>query len=523
MSDNIDIATAEVDSANALVASATGVTSSPPGSGGITATDFVPVSGAIEVKKLGYSLHLHIPENFMECRFSYIPREHGSMITRAELDNILMMNKILVGIDEEALDHFAVKAAAGIQHTGILIASGTPPVDGIDQHFSEANPAEPEAIVEEEDKENDNPLWSKVNMYASKHNLINVEEGELLGSIIPATTGTPGQNLAGRQIPQEPGKDIKFTIGKNIRVEQEEDGTLLLLATAIGRFCQARGEFSIEETLPIKGNVDFSTGSVNFKGVVSISGDVLDNFDVKAIKGMTIKGNVGKCVLASTGDISFNGMDGEGEGRIMCGGTLRARFIHDVTIVCSGDIIVEIEIHNCIVKTLGRIIVDKDTITGGSYIVRGGVDTNKLGSPAARHTNLLVGIDYRYMEELQKLLEEFTALQTKIGEACSLEETVKIRKLASKKADDIEALRIKTLIPENAKICVRKKLYENTRITLGNARRTITSQLTGPMTIVEDVSNMRLLFMSSTGKEILPAIQEETPGDPHEPGRSSSD
>jgi hypothetical protein len=36
------------------------------------------------------------------------------------------------------------------------------------------------------------------------------------------------------------------------------------------------------------------------------------------------------------------------------------------------------------------------------------------------------------------------------------------------------------------------------------------------MTIVEDVSNGSLLFMSSTGKEILPTTPEETLTVPHE-------
>ena len=476
----------------------------------ITSSETTPATDGIEIKKLGYSLYLHIQDNFMECYCSYVPRKRGSMLTRTDLEEALKMNKVLEGIDQEALNHFAAKAAAGIQQSGVLIASGTPPVDGTDQHFSEENPPEPETIEEVEQEEN--PLWSKVNMYASVHNFVNVEEGDLLGRIISSTPGTPGRNLAGQDIPQKPGKDIKFTIGKNISVEEEEDGSLLLFATTIGRFCQARGEFSIEETLPIKGNVDFNTGSVNFKGVVVISGDVLDNFDVKAAKGLNVKGNIGKCVVASTGDITFNGMDGADEGRIICGGTLRARFIHDTTIVCSGDIIVEVEIHNCTIKTLGRIIVNKDTIAGGSYIARGGVEASKIGSPSARHTNLLVGVDYRYLDDLQRSLDEFTEIQTKIQEACSLEEAINMRKIAAKKADQIEALRSKYVVSENVEIRIKNKLYENVRITLGNSCRTITNQLLGPMTIIENAAGTSLLFMSSIGKEIPETIVQEVPG-----------
>jgi hypothetical protein len=60
------------------------------------------------------------------------------------------------------------------------------------------------------------------------------------------------------------------------------------------------------------------------------------------------------------------------------------------------------------------------------------------------------------MGELERTLEEFTELQTIIREARSLEETIKLRKIAAKTADQLEALRAKVVVKENARICVQK-------------------------------------------------------------------
>ena len=38
-----------------------------------------PVIGGTEIKKIGYSLYLKMPENRLECRCSYVPHEQGSM------------------------------------------------------------------------------------------------------------------------------------------------------------------------------------------------------------------------------------------------------------------------------------------------------------------------------------------------------------------------------------------------------------------------------------------------------------
>ncbi|MEI6704798.1 MAG: FapA family protein, partial [Deltaproteobacteria bacterium] len=447
---------------------------------------------AIEVKQPGYSLYLLIPDNHMECRCSYLPHEEGSMLTSWELADILTEYKVVYGIDQGALEDFVAGAAAGRQQHNVLLAAGTPPVDGTDGYFALSVP--PSTVVK-----SGNTDVRRVDMYIVQ-TFVNVSNGEEIGSIIPDVSGTPGQNIMGLPIPPLPVKPLNCKIGKNIQIG--EDGALLT-ATATGRFCQLAGELSVEEEFIVAGDVDFNIGVINFKGFVEVRGDVLDNFNITATKGLTVTGNIGVCSIVCDGDITFCGMDGQNRGNIVCGGSLRANFIHNTTIECAGDVIVDIEIHDCTIRTLGRIIVNKDTISGGSYIAQQGIESKKLGSPSSRHTSLLVGVDYRYVEELKRLLGELTETQGKIREARSLDEITELRKTAAKLSDRIAIIREKAVVAANAKINVKTKLHENVRMGLGDVTQTINDAKDGPITIIENITEGGLRFLSMTSLDIM--------------------
>jgi uncharacterized protein (DUF342 family) len=454
--------------------------------------DASPAFDGIEVKRPGYSLYLLIPDNHMECRCSYLPHEEGSMLTSAEMSDILTQHNVAYGIDQKALEDFVVGAAAGQHQHDVLLASGTPPVNGTDAYFDLSVPST--TVVK-----SGNDDVSRVDMYTVQ-TLVNVSNGEEIGRIIPNVPGTPGQNILGLPIPPLPGKPLNCKIGKNIRVEEEG---ALLIAGATGRFCQSSGELSVEEEFIVCGDVNFNVGRIDFKGFVEVRGDVLDHFNITATKGLTVTGNIGVCSIVCDGDVTFCGMDGENRGSIVCGGTLKANFIHNTIVECAGDVIVDVEIHDCTIRTLGRIIVNKDTISGGSCIAQGGIESKKLGSPSSRHTNLLVGVDYRYVEELKRLLDTLTEVQVKVREARSLTEITELRKKGAKLSERIAILREKAVAASNAKINVKTKLHENVRMELGDVSATINEEKDGPITIIENITEGGLRFLSMTSLDIM--------------------
>lgn len=454
-------------------------------------TGTAPAIGGSEIKKLGYSLYLRIPDDRLECRCSYVPHDQGSMITRDELAAFLKQYNVREGIDQRAFDEFVVKATAGQQQTDVLLASGTPPVAGADEYISLS--IQPSAAVHSGDENVTN-----IDMHIVQ-TFINVSAGDEIGRIIPAEEGTPGRNIAGIPISPQPGKPMKMTIGKNIRTE---DNGSLLMAVATGRFCQSTGEISVEEEYVVKGDVNFRIGSINFKGVVEVRGDVLDNFDITATKGLTVTGNIGVCSIVSDGDVTFCGMDGQNKGRIVCAGTLRAHFIHDVVVECAGDVIVDVEIHNCSIKTLGKIIVDKGAISGGSYIARRGIEAKKLGSAASTHTQLHAGVDYHDVDELECLCATLAETQSKAKQSQSLTEITELRKTSAELTDRIMAIRNKADVAANAKINAKAVLYENVQLLFGSNTETIKEQKDGPLTVIENSIEGGLRYLSMTSLNV---------------------
>jgi uncharacterized protein (DUF342 family) len=453
-----------------------------------------PSIGGTEIKKLGYSLYVKIPDNRLECRCSYVPHDQGSMITRDDLNGYLKQYNVKEGIDHLAVEDFLVKAAAGQLQTDVLLALGLPPVAGEDGHI-ELSVLPSTAVLSGEEE------VTNVDMHIVQ-TFINVSDGDEIGRIIPPGQGTPGRNIMGLPIPPQPGKPVKCAIGKNIRAE--EDGTLLI-ATAPGRFCQTSGEISIEEEYIVKGDVNFRIGSINFKGVVEVRGDVLDNFNITATKGMSVTGNIGVSTIVSDGDIAFCGMDGQDKGSIVCGGNLKAHFIHDAIVECAGDVIVDVEIHNCTIRTLGRIVVDKGAISGGSYIALGGIEARKLGSVAATHTKLYAGVDYRELEELEQLFKTLAETQSKVKMTQSLTEIAAFRQTIAEVSDRIMAIRSNTHASANAKINAKAVIYENVQLQIGGAAETIKEQKDGQHSVIEDSIEGGFRYLSMTSLDVKAA------------------
>lgn len=451
-----------------------------------------PSLAGTEYKKMGYSLFVWLSDDKLECRCSYVPRSQGVMMTRDELRGYLAQAGVKEGIDEAAVDDFAIKAASGRELSMVLLASGLAPVAGVDGWISYS--ATPSITV--------NSSSSEENTSIDMHNVqtfINVLPNDEIGRIIPPEPGSAGRSITGQVIPPKAGKILNLKTGKNIRAD---DGGALLIATAAGRVSVSSGEISVEEEYIVSGDVNFRIGSIVFNGFVEIRGDVLDDFNVSASKGIRVTGNVGICHLVSEGDITFCGMDGQGRGTVTCGGTIRSQFIHNCVIECTGDVIAEVEIHNSTIKTLGRIIVNRGAVSGGAYEALGGIEAKKIGSPASVKTTLAVGVDYHDAAELERLFAELEKNQAQLAQAKSLQEIEELRAVKATLSDSILTIRNKVDERSNPKINVKGILYDNTLLSIGSISEVVNEQKDGPTSIIENTIEGGLRYLSMTSLDV---------------------
>ncbi len=444
-----------------------------------------------EYKKLGYSLFVAISKDKLECRCSYVPRQQGSMMTRNELNGYLAATGVKEGLDEDSLNTFAVNAAAGQSLRNVAMATGTPAVNGIDGWLSyTVQPSVPVQTVGDEKGDID---------LHQVQTFINVMPGDEIARIIPPEPGAAGRGVTGENLPPLPGKPLALKIGKNVTAE---DNGKRLVSAAAGRVCLVSGEISVEEEYVVAGDVNFRVGSIIFNGVVEVRGDVLDDFGVSAAKGLRVSGNIGNCAITSGGDIALCGMDGRGKGTIVCGSSIKAQFIHDSIIECAGDLVVEVELHNCIVKTLGRIIVNKGAIAGGCYTALGGIEAKKIGSLASVRTTLTVGVDYHDAEELERLMDELAKNHKQIGQTSSLKEIEESRRERASLTDRIMAMRLKTDERANQKINIKGTLYDNTLLVIGTQNEEVRDPHDGPLSVCENTIEGGLRYLSLTSLDV---------------------
>ncbi|MDA8428758.1 MAG: FapA family protein [Geobacteraceae bacterium] len=448
-----------------------------------------------ECRKLGYSLYIWVSDDSLECRCSYVPHEQGSMITLDELKDFLAASGVKEGFIEEAIEAFAVKAAAGQALSMMLVASGIPPVPGKDGWLSYT--AQPSVTVSEVVDEAENIDLHNVQTF------INVMPGDEIGRIIPPESGTAGRSVTGQAILPPPPKPLNIKIGDNIRTS--DDGTKLF-ADVAGRVCTGSGEISVAQEYVVAGDVDFRVGSIVFNGHVEVRGDILDGFNVTAVKGLRVNGNIGACQIKSDGDIFLCGMDGMEKGTIECGGSIKANFIHDCALVeCAGDVIADVELHNCHVKALGKIVVNKGAIAGGSYTALQGIETRKAGSASSIRTTLRAGFDYRDMPELERIAGELEKNTVQMEQTSSFQDLEVLRNTRAELTEKLMAIRTLSAEKANPKINVKSILYDNTFVRVGLNAKEKVDERDGPFSVIENTIEGGLRFLSMTSLDVRAA------------------
>jgi uncharacterized protein (DUF342 family) len=319
--------------------------------------------------------------------------------------------------------------------------------------------------------------------------------------------GVPGRGVTGQVIVAKQPKALNLKIGENVIIS--EDGSQLIAETA-GRVCVGSDEISVAQEYVVAGDVNFRVGSIVFNGFVEVRGDILDGFNVTAVKGLRVSGNIGACQIKSDGDIAFCGMDGMEKGTVECGGNITANFMHDCARVeCAGDVIIDVELHNCHVNSCGRIVVNKGAISNGSYNALAGIHTRKAGSASSVKTTLRAGFDYRDIPELQRISVELAKNSATMAETVSFDDMNVLRRTRSELTEALMAIRSRSAAKANPKINVSTMLYDNVFVRIGMTPKEKLAERDGPISIIENSIEGGLRFLSMTSLDVRAADIEQ--------------
>ncbi|HWR39485.1 MAG TPA: FapA family protein [Patescibacteria group bacterium] len=437
----------------------------------------------VNPRKLEAYLTVFLPEN---CR----------QPTLNDLHQKLASLGICFGLDENSLKQ-------ALQRPGIEFpcARGIAPKNGdnavITYSFCQENRGRP---AELEDGRVD---FKSLNLFTTVHN------NDVLAIKTPPTPGVAGVSVYGSNIPPLPGKDLALLAGKNVRIDEKG---LWLLASTDGQVMVERGKISVQPLLTIPGDVDLSTGNIDFIGNVIIHGSVNVGFTVNATGTVDVLG------LISGGNVSANqiivrhGIQGMNKGLVRSNNDVIAQFIENADIRAGRDVIVNNTILHSYVEAYRRVVVKGATgqIIGGKIQAGEEIITYAAGRPRAATTELRAGsiptledehrrlswrlLESRHeMEQLSRPLEYYAELNYQTASTHQLQEKTRLQNMQRELSLEIASYRcriaeINRIIqpPELCRICVAGPAHPGVVIAIGERSQTLDDALHSVTFLADD-------------------------------------
>ena len=308
------------------------------------------------------------------------PMGGGAAPTQADLMSALNAAGVCFGIDEEAL----VSLAAGENPYFRLshVASGKPAVPGKDGAVIDLYPRvfHREMPVDE---------FNRVD-YTAICSTQNVEKGAAICHISPPTPGVPGCTVTGQDLPARDGVPAVPPMGRNTALS--EDGSELL-ATLDGGLEFSGNAFQINPLLEIAGDVDYSSGSINFLGDVHIHGDVCTGFSVRAMGNIKVDGVVESASIEAGGDLVLaKGVQGNGQAVLRAHRDIFAKYLENCSVHAHEDLHSECIIGCDVYSDAGVYVQNgRGAIIGGNIWAAREVDANIVGSKTEVPTTITLG------------------------------------------------------------------------------------------------------------------------------------
>lgn len=322
-------------------------------------------------------------------------------------------------IDDEEL--VSQLEQAGKDSLDIVVARGLKPVQGksaeVTLHFNNdfLNPGE---ITEDGTID-----------FRERGSVPFVSEDTLLAVKTPAVKGEPGRDVSGQDIPVKEVEDMSFKGGVGTRTSQ--DGLSIFATTEGQPFMSVQGEVCVFKDLHIKGDVDYSTGNINFDGNIFVKGSVKEGFTIKG--GSLTAKDVQGATLSIKGNINISG--GIFDSFITLGGSLQAMYMSNTKVDAYGDILLKKEIIDSKIRSSGVFSGEQVDVISSFVSAKQGIDAKRIGTDVSEPCTLRIGISDHTNKIIKNLKANLEHMKKNLGDKQAANE--KLKALQQKSQDQI--------------------------------------------------------------------------------------
>ncbi|MEV5024729.1 DUF342 domain-containing protein [Paenibacillus sp. LPE1-1-1.1] len=426
-----------------------------------------------------------------------------------ELEGFLRSKGIVYGLRKEVLNQIGTNPLAFCKEQ-TLVAQGEAPVPGKDGFVK---------LAYDMNKNNQVPAELEDGKVDFKEvvQLKNVKRGQLIAERYDPAPGPFGKTVTGEDIPPKLGKQVRFKVGKNVVLNDDQTAMYSAIDGLIA--LTDKEKINVFPVYEVNGDVDYSVGNIDFVGTVVIRGNVLSGFRVKASGDIRVIGGVEGAEIESEGSVEITGgILGGNKGFVKAGRNVRSSFIQEGNVIAGEEVLVSQSIMHSHVRAGKNVICSgaKGLIVGGLVQAGDLVIARTIGNTMSTATTIEVGVnpEYRaellelrtkmklYMESLDKTDKALTILDqlAAAGQLTPDKLALRIKLKTSKRQMLLENDQTKTRILEiertlentdRSKIDVSNIVYGGTKIVIGRYTK-----------FVKD-SSQRVSFRYSEGDIVL--------------------
>ena len=357
---------------------------------------------------------VEISDDEMSAKLTVVPPQNESdhFTNIDDVRNAFKRRNVVYGVDESRMAELSAKlsqleATKNINEPiEVDIAFGTPATNGDDariEYLYKKAEEETQAPVPEETED------GRVD-YRAVHKIDNITKGTILARKIPPTKGMSGMTVTGKTLVAVDGKDIDVTMGKGVVASPNNKDEWV--ADTDGQVIIKENKISVLALYEIPGDVNLSTGNIDFIGTVIVRGDVKDGFKVYAGEDLVVNGVVEGAELKCSGKLSIaGGVSGNDKAKIICAGDANIKYIRNAIVEIGGSLTSGQAIMHSKVTVGKKVTVagKKGVIVGGQVIAGEEVNAASMGSNFATPTEVIVGEAVGLRDELQKMENELKA------------------------------------------------------------------------------------------------------------------
>lgn len=355
--------------------------------------------------------HIKVSESRMEATLNLVGElPSPPMTTQALAAEVASLNQNLI-LDKDVThqyEKFTTEMAQNQRPEPVVIAHGTPVIH--DEHGTVETLYDQVAVSPETPVTGAAPDGGHQSHY-DRSCFIVVRKDQPLLKVLPIRPGKDGVDVYGKPISRKLGREAKVVVGANTRREGDT-----VYANLGGKLDHVGDKISINPKMEINGNIDFSTGNINFPGEVVISKNVLDLFKVISEDNVTVQNMVEAAEVHAGKTLHVvGGMAGKEKGKFSAGENIISKYITNAHVRAGGNVSARVEIVNCDLICGGKIEVEGGPLVGGHIIARGGAKVKDLGSDAGTKTLLEVGVDGDLRQKVMDMGVQIKQRQHKVN------------------------------------------------------------------------------------------------------------